>query len=300
MNIFSFSNSSGATGVATLTAKGEVHGDAVVERRPRWIITIVALLLAVIMLLFVVDRLFDPQQFRIKAIEVHGRFNHVDGAQVKQIVETALVGNYFSVSLHRLENEITQIPWVFSASLRRQWPSTIVVQVVEVQPMARWGNDKWLNFTGDLVDRQDGGQEDVEALPVLSGPDNQKQIVWKAFQQWSERFDSSGLSLEKLHLDSRGLWWLTLSLGTLALNNDQSNQAFPSSGQTSIDRQSVIMVVDKMHSFFRIQRFIAALNQQLIAQFPQMQTIDLRYPNGFAISWRGSQAQTQHIAKSEG
>ena len=274
----------------------QTPADLAVNTRPRWIMLMAVILLASLVVLFVADRLFDPQKFQIKEIEVHGHFNHVDGAQVKQIAEAALEGNYFSVNLRRLENEIKQIPWVFSASLRRQWPSTIMVDVVEVQPVARWGEGKWLNFTGDLVDRQHGGgNKSNHDLPLLYGSADQKQIVWKAFQQWSEQFSSNGLVLEQLSLDSRDLWWLKLSMGALALNGGQSTQG---SGQI-IDRPAkVTMVVDKANAFPRIERFIEALNQELIVQFPQMKTIDLRYPNGFAISWQGSQSVAQNITES--
>jgi len=257
--------------------------------RPGWIVFIAGVLISGLIVLFVTDRVFNPKKFLIDEIEVHGTFVHVDGEQVKKIVESAIEGNYFSVSLHRLESEIKKIPWVFSASLRRKWPSTIAVDVVEVQPVARWGEDEWLNFTGHLVDRESGyGMDGNADLPLLFGPDNERDIIWKAFQQWSGQFASNGLTLEELKLDDTGLWNLKLSLGALALNNEQLQQR--AEGKTDISRQ-VTMVVDRDNSFSHIQRFIAALNQDLIVQFPEMNTIDLRYPNGFAIGWLDSKPQ---------
>ena len=38
----------------------------------------------------------------------------------------------------------------------------------------------------------------------------------------------------------------------------------------------------------RIRQFLAALHHRLIAEFPAMRSIDLRYPNGFAIGWKTS------------
>ena len=60
----------------------------------------------------------------------------------------------------------------------------------------------------------------------------------------------------------------------------------------------VNMIVELENSEPRIERFINALDQQLIIQFPQMQTIDLRYPNGFAISWRESDSASQHVVEA--
>jgi cell division protein FtsQ len=263
--------------------------EAVEGGRPGWIVFMVGMLISGLIILFVTDRVFNPNKFLIDEIEVYGSFHHVDGEQVKQIVETAIKGNFFSVSLHKLESEIKKIPWVYSVSLRRKWPSTITVDVVEVQPVARWGNDKWLNFTGDLVDRQMEYQmEGNSDLPLLFGQEADLEIIWNAFQQWSGRFASNGLNLNELKLDDTGLWNLKLSLGALALNSEQIRKRDTENWDMS---KQVTMVVDRGNAFPRIQRFIAALNQELIVQFPDMNSIDLRYPNGFAIGWLDSKSQ---------
>lgn len=253
----------------------------------------VTLIVSLIALL-VADRLFHPQKFQIKNIEVHGQFEQVDGSQIKQIVESALDGNYFSVSLHRLENLIKQVPWIFDASLRRQWPSTIIVDVVEVQPIARWGETKWLNLTGDLVDRQPAQTDELQLeLPLINGPSSERETIWKAFQQWSEKLASNGLTLDAISLESGNLWNLKLSLGALAMSNNQSGLEYQDSpGQVS-------MIVDMENSYQRIQRFIDVLNQDLIIKFPEMKTIDLRYPNGFAISWTDLKPISQVLTQSE-
>jgi cell division protein FtsQ len=263
--------------------------EAVEGGRPGWIVFMVGMLISGLIILFVTDRVFNPNKFLIDEIEVYGSFHHVDGEQVKQIVETAIKGNFFSVSLHKLESEIKKIPWVYSVSLRRKWPSTITVDVVEVQPVARWGNDKWLNFTGDLVDRQMEYQmEGNSDLPLLFGQEADLEIIWNAFQQWSGRFASNGLNLNELKLDDTGLWNLKLSLGALALKSEQIRKRDTENWDMS---KQVTMVVDRGNAFPRIQRFIAALNQELIVQFPDMNSIDLRYPNGFAIGWLDSKSQ---------
>ncbi len=252
---------------------------------------LVAVVVLCLVALFGVDHLYDPDNFQIDEIEVHGKFSHVNGAQIKVVVEAGLSGNYFSANLNQLENRIKQIPWVFSASLRRQWPSSIIVEVVEIQPVARWGEDMWLNSTGDLVDRQSPDEGVVEAeLPILHGLISDRQIIWKAFQQWSGKFASNGLSLDELVLDPRDLWYLKLSLSALAINSNSSGWKLTGNKNSSA---RVTMVVDRIDSFASIERFIDALNQELIIQFPEMKTIDLRYPNGFAISWRNPESAAQ-------
>jgi cell division protein FtsQ len=191
-----------------------------------------------------------------------------------------------------------------------------VVDVVEVQPVAEWGNHQWLNFTGDLVQREDlPGEPD---LPVLSGPDNQKKEVWQAFQRWSSMFGSNGLTLDELRLDTRGLWYLKLSLGALALDRRSSSPdgavltglstVESEKNELAVDASALVkkqaaepvtMTVKQEHADERVKRFVDALNHQLIVEFPGMRSIDLRYPNGFAISWKNSLPQAHSLTETQ-
>jgi len=56
------------------------------------------------------------------------------------------------------------------------------------------------------------------------------------------------------------------------------------------------MVIEKKFSEKRMERFINCLNTLWVVKFPLIQRIDLRYPNGFAISWRESLDPDQYLA----
>ncbi len=237
-----------------------------------WVLILALLALAA---LFVADRLYDPEKFRIREVEVHGRFERVDGERVRAVVAQSLSGNFFTLSLPAIEARIARLPWVFSASVRRRWPATLVVEVVEVRPVARWGEGKWLNFTGDLVEREGGAAS--PNLPLLSAPEHRKREVWEAFRHWSARFAAHGLRLEELRLDPRGLWRLRLS--------PRAGTGTETAAATKRGA-SVTLIVRQEHAGLRIARFLDALGHRLAAEFPAMRSIDLRYPNGFAVGWK--------------
>ncbi len=245
--------------------------------RPNGIVGLATVLLLSLLALYVADRLYHPEKFQFQEIEVKGALHHVDKHQIEAIVEKYLDGNYFSVSLHRLEQQIKTLPWVFSASLRRQWPSTLIVEVTEIQPVALWGHEKWLHYSGELVDRQ--RQNTRLPLPKLDGRPTRKREIWQRFEKWSKLFASNGLSLDALRLDDRELWYLDLSRGVLAMDDGQHEQN---------KSHFVSVIVEGQDAEDRIKRFIEALNLGLDAQFFAMKTVDLRYPNGFAIDWYSS------------
>ncbi len=279
-----------------------------------WVTATVMLALLTLAALYVADRLYDPQRFQISQIEVHGRFSRVDGAHIKAVVERSLVGNYFSLSLPAIEARIAQLPWVSGASVRRRWPATLVVDVAEVQPVARWGQHLWLTASGDLVERPSdaSGAAESAGLPLLSGPEHRAEVVWQAFRRWSGLFAAHGLSLEQLQLDARGLWRLQLSLSALALAHGVADAdvlgAVPATPDSTPDATldatpdatptPVRLMVTQDYAEARLMRFVDALDERLLAEFAAMRSIDLRYPNGFAVSWKTARPDSSRLADS--
>lgn len=265
------------------------------DPRPRsslWVIVLVFILLVAIVSLFLLDWLYNPEKFRIEEVEIHGQLEHVDTELIRSAVASELDGNYFSARLEDIEGAIRTLPWVFDASVRRRWPSTLVVGVDEVRPVAAWGSDRWLNASGDLVEREpwDG------SLPVLDGPENMKEVVWRAFREWQGLFADQGLSLDRLEFDERELWYMTLSFAG-RLDRRRAPEA-DAADRTPPVTAAVVMIVDNLDAGARIQRLISALNSQLISEFPNMRSVDLRYPNGFAIHWAHDAPDVRGIAES--
>jgi len=243
------------------------------------VVSLALLALLTLGALLALDRLYHAEMFRIAAVEIHGlRSARVDGAQVRAVVERALPATYFSVELAAIESRIEQLPWVFSASLRRKWPDALIVDVTEIQPVAKWGGDRWLHSNGELVARPAGvGESDAEwrDLPALSGPGGRAESraeVWRMYQTWSKAFAANGLHLDELHVDARGLCYLQLSVSALAARGRGG------------DESPIRLVVPRREAAARIARFIRALRQPQLGDLAALRAVDLRYPNGFAVS----------------
>ena len=124
-----------------------------------WLIAPVLLVLAG---LFVADQMYNPERFRIESVAVSGGLQRVDAKQVQAVAARAISGNYFSLSLPHIEAQVEAVPWVFSASVRRRWPATLLVEITEVQPVAAWGEAHWLHASGDLVARESVPSDDIK------------------------------------------------------------------------------------------------------------------------------------------
>ena len=245
-----------------------------------WVITVAGLLMLGLLVLFAIDRMFHPEKFQIEEVSVRGEFNFVDADKVDEVINGYLKGNYFSVSLERLEQQVEKLPWVFSASLRRVWPATLQVEIVEIQPLARWGDDKWVNFTGDLVERHEGLDE--SGLPVIDGKAKDREMIWKHFNLWSDRFSAHGLRLRELRLSDARIWSLGISLGVLAANDANDDEGLAQMLQDHM----VTVIVEQHLADDKIERLIDVLKHEptwTFGAFGSIESIDLRYPNGFAV-----------------
>jgi len=261
-----------------------------------------ALALLALGALFALERLQRADALRITAVEIHGlRGARVDAGAVREMVEAALPATYFSIDLRGLEARIESLPWVFGAKLRRRWPDTLIVQVAQVQPVATWGEAHWLHSTGDLVARPAEADGDAKwrDLPRLSGPgEGARAGVWRAYRTWSKAFAAHGLHLDEWHVDARGLAYLELSVSALAARDGGGGGGVAGDGAgggaggvgggaggvAGGAAQRIRITVPVEVADARLARFARALRQLLREDFAALRTVDLRYPNGFAVS----------------
>lgn len=283
---------------ASVTAPGRpvsAAGETLNGRRYGLAVTLVSLLLIGVLALFALDRMLNPAQFHIEKVRVKGAVEHVSPAAVERRILDSLQGNYFSLDLEELEAAVEALPWVHHAALHRRWPGTLVVEVDEVQPVAKWGDAAWLNVTGDVVRLPEGTE--LKGLPSLSGPAGKEAELWARFRDWQGLMSANGAHLRGLELDRRGTWTLRFDLSPLAAAK-VAPAAVPPPGEqppagaegkqaaVQAAEREVAIVVRGEEADRLLSRFALALKFTFLDQLERMDYVDLRYPNGFAIRWR--------------
>ena len=83
-----------------------------------------------------------------------------------------------------MKGHVESIPWVYRASVRRQWPRDLHICFEEQELVSKWGEDAWLNHLGELV-RLDSAYSSA-ALPELRGPEGTHAHVLARYQDFSE------------------------------------------------------------------------------------------------------------------
>lgn len=195
----------------------------------------------------------------IAAVQVEGDFRHVSQQEQMTLLRPVVQGGYFSVDLEAIRKAALQSPWVEEAVVSRQWPDAVRVQIIEKQPVARWGKQGLISSKGELF--LPVAAEGTEALPMLFGPANKARYVMEQFRSMNGILRGLGMHIVELQLTDRMSWFLRLDNG-------------------------MQVVVDQADTIEKLQRFAYLYQRQLEPDAANITSIDLRYRNGVAVGWK--------------
>ena len=208
--------------------------------------------------------------FSIARIVVDGELVHNNAVTLRANVAPHLTGNFFTIDLAQARKAFEQVPWVRQAQVRREYPNSLRVSLLEHEAQAYWGPDTetaMVNTMGEVFEANIGEVE-RDGLPRLSGPEGSAADVLRMYNALEPWFSELQTPIDALLLRDRGGWQLQLQNGA----------------QVELGAGSAQEVLQ------RTQRFIRTLGQitphyQRSAE--ALEYADLRYPDGYALRLRG-------------
>lgn len=241
--------------------KAAVERDDTVERfvwlraHRRHLLLAAVVLGALVIVWFGVRSMLDRP---IRHAEISGKFAQVSRVQIEQVLAQFAQQGFVSIDLDRVRAALESIRWIDHVRVERAWPDGLRVFVTEQVAVARWGESGLLNTRGELFlpDARDVPTD----LPQLQGPGGTESEVARLYLDTYPRLLTVGLRLERVALDARGAWNLTLGNGV----------------EVRLGRQDVAA---------RLERFIRAASPVIATRVGDVAYVDMRYSNGFAIGW---------------
>ncbi len=194
----------------------------------------------------------------IRSIQLAGSFEYLDQAEIEQALQPFIGQGFFSLDIHQMQRVLHDKSWTDSVSVRRVWPDRLRVTITEKKPVARW-DERHL-----LSDRARVYEADSAAfghLPLVYSASHRPEWALRQYHALSARFGSVDERVVALHIDSRG-----------ALDVELINGLKIKLGRQDVER--------------RIDRLVSIYQQQILPRREQIQRLDLRYSNGFAVSWK--------------
>ena len=204
---------------------------------------------------FAAKKMID-NSIAIANVQIEGSFVHLSQADVQEAIGQTLEGGFFSTDIDQVRTVLLSLPWVQDASIRRQWPSSVKIRVVEKTPVAYWSDDALLSDRGEVFKPEQIDRN--MKLPQINGPDGLQYKVWSFLVKLDEQLSDIGIEVKSLALDQRRSWSMVLSNGVeLQLGRHDAEK--------------------------RINRFIKVFAMKNAIDINKIEYVDLRYPNGFAV-----------------
>lgn len=218
---------------------------------------------------------FDIKRIVITPASESG-FQYVSPDVVRSAIAGRLTGNFFSMSLQEAREAFESAPWVRQVSVRRVWPNELQVEIEEQQPLAFWNENQMINTWGEVFTANRAVLDEDVRLPQFYGPQGSESLMVQRYAELGQWFERLGLGVEQLTLNNRYALQAQLSDGvTLMLGRDP--------GAETADPQAGVPGAISFGE--RIERFVRNWPQAMSQlQGKTVERVDLRYPNGFAIT----------------
>lgn len=197
----------------------------------------------------------------VTRLSVHGIMPYTQAREIQQALVKVNLSNFFKVDVNQVQKQIEQLPWVYSVSVRKQWPNQLQLHIVDQTPVAIWNGDFLINQQGQAFQAPIARVKQV--LPHFYGPEGSEQLALTSFTDLTQLLQFKQLAIQELELSERFAWQLTLTNGvTLKLGRE--------------DRVA------------RVQRYMDSLQQieQATPAKEQVDYVDLRYDTGLAVGWK--------------
>ncbi|HEU0186997.1 MAG TPA: cell division protein FtsQ/DivIB [Gallionellaceae bacterium] len=201
--------------------------------------------------------------FNLRSVQLTSVPQHVDVELVNKVVKNAVRGGFFSVNLEQTRRAFEQLPWVRKVNVRRKFPWSLEVSLEEHVALARWNSEgELVNTHGEVFVAQSS-----DALPGLIGqPDTSHQVA-EMYADLGQQLSGIG-KIAQLSLSPRFAWQVRLDNGLVL----------------DLGREQVLQ---------RVARFVHVYPYSLAARASALNRVDLRYRNGFAVSF-GARATTRN------
>ncbi|PID49607.1 MAG: cell division protein FtsQ [Proteobacteria bacterium] len=200
-----------------------------------------------------------PETLTIAQVQWEGDFRYYDLNELEALAKPYLATNLYLLKSQELERTLEAHDWVRDVSLRKLWPAQLIISVESQAPIAFWGSDRLLNrygeiFYGSLPDKQG-------IIPLIYSPHDNGREMGERYVSLMQSLRGLGLEIIALTENERGAWQMKLRQGPVVLIGDKDQAK-------------------------RIQRFKVGYERELQDTFSEIERIDLRYTNGFAVKWK--------------
>jgi cell division protein FtsQ len=195
----------------------------------------------------------------IKYVRTEGVFQHLGQNEIKAVLQPLVMVGFFDADMQAIHMAVSTLPWVDTVTVKRIWPDAIDIKIRERKAYARWGKNSLITEQGVIF--TPNNIEQFQNLTGVTGPELQQVKVLEIMKGVKTALADQSLELAEFSVNDRWAWKIKLATG-----------------------QEILL--GRNEQLKKLQRYLKTLTVLKQEQVEQMAIIDLRYPNGYAVSWK--------------
>ncbi len=200
-------------------------------------------------------------------ITVHGDVAHQNEVTFRAHLLPRLQGSFLTLDLQEVKRLFEGVPWVRQAVVQREFPNRLKVTLEEHRPVAWWGeagSGRLINAQGEVFEASPD-EPGADGWVELRGPEGYAAQVHALYEGLGPVLRRLELGIRRLGMDSRGSWKAELDNGAVMV----------------LGRGDADMLMRRVHTW------VGTMPQLTQRYGRDLESVDLRYPNGYAVRLRG-------------
>ena len=180
--------------------------------------------------------------------------------KLDQAMSQQPIDSFFATDLQALRDVALGLDWIDQASITRDWQRGIVVTALPKQAVANFGTERLVDAKGAVFVPADSQELAQSQFATLQGEISQAPVIMQQLQQINDWYTPLDMHVEDIILTPRMTWLIRFNNG-------------------------LRVIVDNENTAQKLLSLSHLLDNQLSARVANMQSIDLRYKNGFSVAW---------------
>ncbi len=169
-----------------------------------------------------------------------------------------------STDLADVADALRALPWARAISVRRQWPDAMVITLQRAQPIARWGEARYLSAAGELMTLPD----EYLGLPRFDVAVENPLKTLGVYRLLDQILVRAGLRISRLAQNQQGEWQVDV-------------KAYDGTATGTV---TVLLGGERLNE--RAHRFLLLQRQVLAATDESVAYVDARYASGLAVRYQ--------------
>lgn len=195
----------------------------------------------------------------IHYVKIEGAFQYTSKERLKEVLAPQMKRGYYHADMQAIHQAIKALPLVDKVDVKRVWPDAVTIKITEQKPIVRWGKNALLNKQGEVLIPDN--IEDFKNLPLITGPEGQEKKLLEIMKGVYIVLKDKSMQLAEFHVNERRAWKIKLASG-------------------------LEMQLGRKAPLENMQRFLKTMDLLGPEQVAMMASVDTRYPNGYAVTWK--------------